>query len=189
MKETEEHVFFYGAEDVVSNFYPSPYKLYGLTMHTSEHGFHFCKAVHFGTEEIALQILANPNPTMAKQLGRRVPNFDEHEWDGVCERYMRDNLRAKFTQHKHIYDFVTRVRSEGKRFVEASRPDAKWGIGLWDNQAMKTPEEEWPGQNLLGRVIDEVTDRLILEDPWLQSGRPPIKVSDFTDDNDYDEYD
>lgn len=47
--------------------------------------------------------------------------------------------------------------------VEASPYDRIWGIGLTASDPLAQNEETWLGQNLLGKVLDDVRDRLDVE--------------------------
>ena len=44
--------------------------------------------------------------------------------------------------------------------VEASPCDKIWGIGLVEAHARTTPEQYWPGLNLLGMILTQVRDEI-----------------------------
>ena len=76
MKVTETHVYFWGG--IYSNFYNCEIEYANKPFHSSEQLFMYLKALHFGDNEIADQILVNGGmPKEAKKLGRKIANFDE----------------------------------------------------------------------------------------------------------------
>lgn len=168
MKITEDYVFFYGTGDIPSNFYPSPYCAHGYQFPTVEHGFQWEKACYFNDEETATRILETDCPAEAKRLGRLVKNFNEEEWRPVAITYMVAHVRHKIIQNPTIYRWVIEHAKYGRRFVEASKKDKIWGIGLYENEATKTDPCEWPGENRLGYCLDSISRSLMIENPWYQ---------------------
>lgn len=45
------------------------------------------------------------------------------------------------------------LETSDKTIVEASPYDKIWGIGLKKEAAVKIPEAQWPGENLLGKAL------------------------------------
>ena len=50
------------------------------------------------------------------------------------------------------------LSTEDSILAEASPKDTVWGIGLTAAAAEKTDPSEWPGENLLGKVLMELRD-------------------------------
>ena len=67
---------------------------------------------------------------------------------------MLKGLTEKFNQNEPLKRDL--MASEADLFVEASPFDKIWGIGLDERTARETPQSEWPGENLLGKVITEI---------------------------------
>ena len=70
---------FSGQTHPLSNYYPSPITMLPqqpgeetLFFATAEQYFQWSKAVHFGDDQTADQILATDNPSLANSLGRQV---------------------------------------------------------------------------------------------------------------------
>lgn len=191
MKVTEDYVFFYGNADYPSNFYYSPYCLYGYEFPTVEHGFQWAKAVHFKDEETATRILETDCPKEAKRLGRLVKGYNDEVWKALRIHYMVQHVSQKFIQNPDIYRQAIEEVKNGRQFVEASKVDVVWGIGLWDNEAMKVDSNAWPGENLLGQLITSFFRGEMTRNVWYQNNwawfdkEPPEEVDE---ENSNDEY-
>lgn len=164
-KITDKHVFFWGGN--LSNWadceFNAEYEGKVYTFHNSEQYFMFVKAKVFGDEETALEILVNgSDPKMAKTLGRKVKNYDDKKWNEIRYQVMVDACYYKFTQSKKLKEELLSKRYEGKGFVEGSPIDKIWGIGIYWKDATDD-ESTWKGQNLLGKALNEVRDRILKE--------------------------
>lgn len=166
IRVTDKHVFFWSGWP--SNWYPSiftaDYEGKEYEFHNTEQYFMFVKAKTFGDEEIALKILLEgKDPKQAKTLGREVRNYDDKVWDEMRYQVMLEANYLKYTKCPKLQEALLGERYMGKSFVEASPIDRIWGIGLHQNDPLVDDEKNWRGQNLLGKVLDEVRDRIIAE--------------------------
>jgi len=50
------------------------------------------------------------------------------------------------------------MKTQNTLLVEAARADLVWGIGLDTKTAKNTPESEWKGLNLLGKLLTEIRE-------------------------------
>lgn len=157
MKITNDYVFFWGSK--LSNFYHCPIEYLEQQFHCSEQIFMYCKALHFKDEDSAILIAQSSTPQEAKALGRRVRNFNSDEWDRVKYHYMMEAITAKFTQNLPLKKWFLDPRFDGKSFVEASPVDSIWGIGMAENNPDLLDTSRW-GQNLLGKALTELRDKL-----------------------------
>lgn len=158
MKITENYVFFWTAKDIYSNFYYSPFNHQGKAFKWAEQAIMYRKAKLFGADEIANQILIATNPADCKQLGRsrQIP-FDGKIWDENKMKIFKEILLDKFKNPK----LLSQLKSTGtKKFAEASPYDKIWGIGLRENHPDVLDESKWKGQNLLGKILDDVRKEL-----------------------------
>lgn len=117
----------------------------------------FRKALAFNDMEIASKIMNTAKPSEQKTLGREVKNFNQEQWDAVKEKIVYEGLHEKFTQDSDLADYLLGTGDE--EIVEANPEDNIWGIGLDEENALKTPESEW-GQNLLGKLLTKLRDEL-----------------------------
>jgi len=138
----------------LSQWWPAPFTVDGLTFPTAEHYMMWRKALLFGDHETAEQVLTAPHPQAAKSLGRQVAGFDR----GLWERHRFDIVVAgnvaKFGQHPDLRQYL--LGTGDRVLVEASPVDRIWGIGLAADHPHATDPARWPGMNLLGFALMEV---------------------------------
>ena len=116
------------------------------------------KAMLFGDEQTASQILAAGNPGEAKTLGRQVKRFDNKVWERERFGIVVTGSVAKFSQHQDLQIFLL---GTGKRvLVEASPVDQIWGIGLAANDPKATDPSRWRGENLLGFALMQARETI-----------------------------
>lgn len=158
MKVTDKFVFFWGKEDVFSNFYFSPFRHQDLVFKWSEQAVMYRKAKLFGANRIADAILKADSPDQCKKLGRsrQIP-FDEDVWVKNRERIYKEVLRDKFSYSKTREAILS---TGDKILAEASPYDQIWGIGLREGHPHAQIPSKWRGKNLLGKVLMEVREEI-----------------------------
>jgi len=157
--ETEKFVLFY--RDPGSNWFPAPFAHYGHRFDNSEQAFMWHKAQVFRDINTAHEIIKQgSDPRIAKRLARKVRNYDEKLWASIRYQIMLLVNIDKFSQNPALCEEFL-FAFPGKRFVEASPYATVWGIGLSESDRRAEESENWRGQNLLGKVLDEVRDLLI----------------------------
>ena len=73
---------------------------------------------------------------------------------------MYDGVYAKFSQNQGLKNFLLSPDFEGKDFVEGSPFDGVWGVKMdYRNPDIDNPEN-WNGENLLGKFLNEVRKKL-----------------------------
>ena len=142
----------------LSQWWPAPFQLAGVTYPTAEHYMMAAKAALFGDEERRQQILAAAHPGAAKQLGRQVANFDETAWQTTRSAIVVHGNLAKFSQNAALGQRLLTTRD--RVLVEASPVDLIWGIGLAATDPLAAQPAHWPGLNLLGFALMAVRDQL-----------------------------
>jgi hypothetical protein len=156
MITTDKHILFW--DGIYSNWHPAEIEYKGHKFANTEQAFMWEKALYFKDFETADKILKTPSPSENKKLGRQVKGFDSKVWMKVCFDIMFDVNMAKYTQIERFGKEL--IASGEKTLIEASPYDEIWGIGLGEIEALKVPEEQWPGMNLLGKVLMTVRERL-----------------------------
>lgn len=135
-----------------------PFEEEGIVYPTAEHYMMAGKAKLFGDEEHWEQIIHSKTAAEAKKLGRKVRNFDKAVWEEQrCPIVIQGNI-LKFTQHEELKTFL--LNTKDRVLVEASPPDAIWGIGMAKDHVNATNPAAWRGTNLLGFCLMEARDVL-----------------------------
>lgn len=164
--EAGEHfayLFFWGhrpaqqlTASCFSQWWQSAFEVDGVVFATAEHWMMYQKAITFGDNAQAQLILEASTPEIAKQLGRKVKQYDDQIWASRRYELVKQGNLHKFSQHADLRAFL--LSTADKIIVEASPYDRIWGIGL----AAKTLDIEnpttWQGDNLLGFALMEVRD-------------------------------
>ncbi|KOG34759.1 NADAR family protein [Streptomyces resistomycificus] len=142
----------------LSQWWPSPFVVDGVTYATAEHWMMAGKARLFEDAEAGRRVLAAEHPAEAKKAGRLVRGFDEAVWERERFGIVVEGSVHKFASDPRLRGFLL---STGERvLVEASPVDRVWGIGLTaDDEAAQHPER-WRGANLLGFALMEARGRL-----------------------------
>jgi ribA/ribD-fused uncharacterized protein len=118
----------------------------------------FCKALYFSDAHTTRLILLTPDPKTQKKRGQNVKHFDDHLWSQVKSRVARVGNFYKYSKgNTHMRSVL--LGTQGKEIVEAGRRDAIWGIGFKADEA-ENYRPFW-GQNLLGRCLMDVRDKII----------------------------
>ena len=133
-------------------------------MHTflfAEQYMMYAKAVTFADAATAALILRETRPRKCKQLGRQVRGFEDRVWDRYKEKVVEEGNWWKFTNAEGERGRQARqalLATGDRELVEASPFDRVWGIGFGADAADMN-RGQW-GQNLLGKAIMRVRDRL-----------------------------
>ena len=142
----------------LSNWYPSPFTVEDVTFSSMEQYMMYRKAVCFGDENIAAQILAIDDVAEIKALGRLVSGYDESLWNGIRQIVVYRGLWAKFSQNPELRD---QLKATGMAFLaECAVKDRIWGIGLSMRDPNRLDRTKWQGQNLLGYALLMVRENL-----------------------------
>ncbi|KPI15744.1 Conserved hypothetical protein CHP02464 [Actinobacteria bacterium OK074] len=142
----------------LSQWWPSPFTVAGVTYATAEHWMMARKAQLFDDPEAEARALAAPTPALAKKAGRLVRDFDETVWERERFGVVEEGNTHKFAAHPDLREFL--LATGDRVLVEASPVDRVWGIGLaGDDEAAGDPER-WRGENLLGFALMGARGRL-----------------------------
>lgn len=157
--ENNNYIFFWRDKSPFSNWHPSEFKIDDRKFANMEQYMMWSKAVLMNDLQTAEKIMSTNDPRSCKALGREVKNFNNNLWDKVKFEVVFLGCKAKFEQNENLKKAL--LDTGNKKICESSPYDRIWGIALNEEVAKKTPESEWPGQNLLGKVLMKVRDELV----------------------------
>ena len=180
--QAKNYTFFFSLKSPFSNFHPAKIEYKEYVFCSNEQFMMFGKAKTFHDSENANKILAinkselierflsgkvsseeivndsamsamwNKSMMEIKRCGREVKNYDEKIWCQKREKIVLFGAKEKFKQNQNL---MSQLMDSGESIiVEASKYDKIWGIGLTEYDAKRTPPENWPGLNLLGKLLD-----------------------------------
>jgi ribA/ribD-fused uncharacterized protein len=163
---TDDYVFFWAGP--FSNWHPAKFTM-GYNeggrheFNCSEQAMMFCKACLFDDHETADKILKSKMPGEQKALGRAVRNYKEEAWVAEREWIVDEILYQKFTQDAELKKIL--LDTGDRTIVEASPYDKVWGIAMGvDKYPAILDPNNWKGQNLLGKCLMRVRDKIRKED-------------------------
>jgi ribA/ribD-fused uncharacterized protein len=142
----------------LSQWWPSPFAVGGITYLTAEHWMMAEKARLFHDAEAERAAIAAPNPALAKAAGRTVRAFDDQIWERERFEIVIRGSVHKFSSTPELRAYLTNT---GERvLVEASPRDKVWGIGMSARAEDAENPSAWRGLNLLGFALMEARARL-----------------------------
>ncbi|GHE07554.1 hypothetical protein GCM10010339_52750 [Streptomyces alanosinicus] len=142
----------------LSQWWPSPFVVDGVTYATAEHWMMAGKARLFEDAEAERRALAAGHPAEAKKAGRLVKGFDAAIWERERFRIVVEGSVHKFAADDALRAFL--LGTGDRVLVEASPVDRVWGIGLAADDAAAADPERWRGPNLLGFALMEAREVL-----------------------------
>jgi ribA/ribD-fused uncharacterized protein len=152
------HTFFYAESSPFSQWYRCEFRDGPLKFNCAEQYMMHRKARLFDDGEIASAIMRAQHPREQKALGRMVRGFSEFTWRRHREQIVFDGNWQKFTANP---DLLRALRATcGTQLAQASPYDPVWGIGVSTEHARAIDPSEWPGLNLLGKILDQLREWL-----------------------------
>ncbi|MDP6500106.1 MAG: NADAR family protein [Candidatus Marinimicrobia bacterium] len=125
-----------------------------ITYYSCEQYMMAKKAKLFNDEKVYDMIMSEEYPSVQKELGRMVSNYNQDVWDKHKFDIVVNANYLKFTQDETLKELL--LDTGDKTIVEASPYDTIWGIGLSCDDDKILDESNWQGENLLGKAIMKV---------------------------------
>ena len=146
-----------------SNWFVRPFVIDDFKYFCVEQYMMAQKAKLFHDAENYTKILRANTAKGCKWLGKQVTPFDAKAWDAVKYDVVKAGNRAKYEQNPDLKEML--LSTGDSIMAEASPKDYVWGIAMDAKTAAKTDPAEWPGENLLGRILMELREEFGGEHP------------------------
>ncbi|MBU5353473.1 NADAR family protein [Paenibacillus barcinonensis] len=154
----EKFTFFWHTASPFSQWHPADFIVNGLQYTSAEQYMMHQKALLFGDQKIAEQIMSTNSASVQKKLGRQVKGFDQTVWEAECQRIVYEGNQAKFTQNEELLAALLATR--GTTLVEASPDDRIWGVGLAEENPRIHNRSTWRGTNWLGEILTRLREEI-----------------------------
>lgn len=138
---------------------------------TSEALYQACRYPHL--PDVQRTIIQQTSPMTAKMKGKPYRSETRPDWENVKYKIMRWCLRVKLTQNYQEFSRLLLATNQ-RDIVEQSRKDDYWGAKVTEDG------EELVGENVLGRLLMALRQRLIADTPESLQSVEPLPIPDFT---------
>ncbi|CAM8824557.1 NADAR family protein [Burkholderia pseudomallei] len=146
-----------------------PLRVNDVSVRTSEALYQACRYPHL--PDVQRAIIEEASPMTAKMVSKRYIHQSRSDWDDVRVPVMRWCLRLKLVQHFDRFSELL-LSTSGRPIVEYSRKDAYWA-------AKPTPGGHLQGENILGRLLMELRDKLERGEADALRDIPRLALRDF----------
>lgn len=159
---------FGGLSNMASGY---PLQINGIRILTTEALYQACRFPHM--PEIQREIIGQHSPMTAKMKSKPHRKDSRPDWDDVRYKVMRWCLRVKLAQNYEEFGRLL-LATRGRPIVEQSRKDDYWGAKLTDETG-----DTLIGQNVLGRLLMELREKLKDDADGALKAVPPLGIPDF----------
>lgn len=151
---------FFSKRSVLSNHYPSEFKIDDQVYHTMEQYLAVKRAIFSDNSEMIRKANTARDPRQAKYVLNVLKEDRPDEWYEGIEEVLLEGLRAKFMQNPVLGSFL--IDTNNLLLGEASK-DTRWGIGMTLDDPEVLNSSLWnPEGNLLGQALMKVRGEI----PW-----------------------
>ena len=144
-------------EDPLSNHYPTPIQAFDQEFRSLEHAFFWKMTTDLEKHELAARIKAAAHAGVAKRLSKEMAEEEREAWDHENVHVMRTLLQQKA---KTCMEFRNKLLLNKVKILAESTINKRWGTGLPKFVTEVTELTLWPGTNLLGKLLMELTSQL-----------------------------
>lgn len=151
-----------------------PLQINGVHILTTEALYQACRYPHMS--DVQRQIIGQHSPMTAKMKSKPHRKNSRPDWDEIRHKVMRWCLRVKLAQNYEEFGRLL-LATGSQPIVEQSRKDDYWGAKVADDTG--NTGDTLVGQNVLGRLLMELREKLRDDMEGVLKTVPPLGISDF----------
>jgi ribA/ribD-fused uncharacterized protein len=159
---------FGGLSNMASGY---PLQINGVRILTTEALYQACRFPYM--PQVQREIIGQHSPMTAKMKSKPHRKDSRSDWDEVRFKVMRWCLRVKLAQNYEEFGRLL-LATRDRPIVEQSRKDDYWGAKLTDETG-----DTLIGQNVLGRLLMELREKLKDDADGALQTVPPLGIPDF----------
>ncbi|OXS00062.1 NADAR family protein [Shewanella algae] len=148
-----------------------PLQVNGVRIFTTEALYQACRFPHM--PDVQCEIIGQHSPMTAKIKSKPHRKNSRSDWDEIRHKVMRWCLRVKLAQNYEEFGRLL-LATGNQLIVEQSRKDDYWGAKVVDDAG-----DTLVGQNVLGRLLMELREKLKGDKEGVLKTVPPLGISDF----------
>lgn len=148
-----------------------PLRINGVRILTAEALYQACRFPHM--PDVQREIIGQHSPMTAKMKSKPHRKNSRPDWDEIRHKVMRWCLRVKLVQNYEEFGLLL-LATRNQPIVEQSRKDDYWGAKVVDDAG-----DTLVGQNVLGRLLMELREKLKDDTEGVLKTVPPLGISDF----------
>ncbi len=152
---------FSGYQHPLSNHFLTPIKAFDLNQpfKSIEHAFFWRMAIDLGKEDLAERIKDAVHAGVVKRLSKEIDDDDRQTWEDDNLDVMKQLLIEKA---KTCLPFRNCLKMNKDKMLAECTHSKRWATGLSKGITENTKPDYWPGTNLLGMMLMEITEEQLL---------------------------
>ena len=160
-KPKEKITAFRGHEHPLSNLFPCEINIFETVFKSVDHALFWRMALEKGKPDLARKIQEARHAGIAKRISKEIaPDEERWQWEKDNVDYMIQLLHAKQEQCPEFAQCLF----ENRNTIIAEATNSKyWGTGFSPYVTINTDPKFWPGQNILGSLLNSMADQLVEE--------------------------
>ena len=120
-------------------------------------------STEYGKHDLATEIQNSPHAGVAKKLNKRIADDEERlKWGQDNIDIIRELLEVKAEQCLPFHDCL--IEHKDSSVLAEATPSKYWATGVSPFVTQNCSPDFWPGQNMLGVLLMELTEALLQDD-------------------------
>ena len=162
-KSNETTFGYFGELNPLSNFHPSPFKMYDQEYHCSKQFIQEAKAKYFNDIETHDKPRNTKTGLERKIIAKQTKNFNGKKWEQVAKDLCKPGIKQKFQVNQKTRRLLL-DHTKNKLIIECTK-DMLWGTGVPLENEKCLDSSMWKGngtkkQGIMGEILCEIRNEL-----------------------------